>query len=129
MRPQKPRSRRDTGAFGEDLAAAFLLRSGLKIIARNLRTRFGEIDILARRRRHWVAVEVKTRSHHSAPERCLSPEQRARVERALRALAPSLRPRPKSLRTDVIAVRLSDETPDLRHFPGTAIEIDPPDRR
>jgi putative endonuclease len=115
-----PRSRDEPlGARGERLAAAHLQDLGYRLEARNLRTRLGEIDLLVRRRRIWVAVEVKTRTDHAAPERCVADEQLARIGRALRALAPGLRPRPRALRVDLVAVRLGGAgTPEIRHFPG-----------
>lgn len=50
------------GARGEDLASAHLERMGYRIIARNVRTPFGEIDIVAEDADTLVLVEVKTRS-------------------------------------------------------------------
>ncbi len=111
---------RASGRHGEALAAAWLAGRGHRIEATNLRTRLGEIDVLARRGRTWIAVEVKTRRHHPAPERCVDPAQHARLVAALRALAPVLRPRPRALRVDVIAVRLGDTgNPEVTHLPGT----------
>ena len=99
--------------------------SGFKIVARNLRTRHGEVDLLVRRRRLWVAVEVKTRSGHPAPEQAVSAEQLSRLERALVQLAPQLRPTPRRLRVDVVAVRWRASAPaEVRHFPGQ--ELLPP---
>jgi len=49
------------GATGEDLAAAFLTRHGYRVIARNVRARWGEIDIVARQKERLHFVEVKTR--------------------------------------------------------------------
>ena len=122
-----PPERAARGAQGEALAAEFLRRAGYSIEAQNLRTKDAEIDLLARRRRLWIAVEVKTRREHPAPERCLEPAQRARLVRALSALAPVLRPSPSGLRVDVIAVRLPDgAAPELLHFAGH--EFDPPSR-
>ena len=93
------------------------------MIARILRTRTAEIDVLARRRRLFVAVEVKSRRDHPAPERCVSPAQHARLVRALRELVPHLRPRPHLLRIDVIAVRFPQgEQPEIRHFPGRVLD-------
>jgi putative endonuclease len=115
--------RRASGAAGEACAAAFLAGAGYRVIARNLRTRSAEIDVLARRRRLLVAVEVKSRRNHPAPERCVSPAQHARLVRALRELAPRLRPRPLLLRIDVIAVRFPPgEQPEIRHFPGQVLD-------
>lgn len=58
------------GAWGEDMAAAFLVRQGFTIIERNWRTRWGEIDIIASRGQHLHFVEVKTRLGlgHGQPE-------------------------------------------------------------
>ncbi len=93
------------------------------MVARNVRTRSGEIDLLCRRRRVWIAVEVKTRRGHPAPERCVRPAQLDRVARALAALAPDLRPSPRALRVDVVAVRLPrrdqpNDSARVEHFPA-----------
>ena len=50
-----------SGARAETLAAEFLMRKGLAIVARNFRTRFGEIDLIARDGRMLVFVEVRMR--------------------------------------------------------------------
>jgi putative endonuclease len=50
-----------TGARAEALAAEYLMRQGLAIVARNFRTRFGEIDLIARDGRMLVFVEVRMR--------------------------------------------------------------------
>jgi putative endonuclease len=49
------------GPQGEELAADYLNRFGYKIIERNYRRRFGEIDIIAKEEETIVFVEVKTR--------------------------------------------------------------------
>src|SRR4051794_17581929 len=53
--------RRRVGAIGESLAARHLERAGYEVLARNARTRTGEIDIIAAQGRHLVFCEVKTR--------------------------------------------------------------------
>jgi putative endonuclease len=55
-------SRGGAGARAEALAAEHLLRHGLTIVGRNFRTRFGEIDLIARDGRTLVFVEVRMRS-------------------------------------------------------------------
>ena len=52
---------RDLGKFGEDLACEYLVKNGYKIIGRNYRINFGEIDIIAREGDTLCFVEVKTR--------------------------------------------------------------------
>lgn len=55
----------ETGRRGESIAAAFLKKKGYRILSRNLRTPFGELDIVARLGRHLVFIEVKTRNDDS----------------------------------------------------------------
>jgi Holliday junction resolvase-like predicted endonuclease len=49
------------GSRGEDLAVAYLARQGYALIARNWRTRAGELDIVAQDGEWLVFVEVRTR--------------------------------------------------------------------
>lgn len=106
-----------SGRAGERLAAAGLRAAGYRIEAQNLRTEHGEIDLLVRRRRTWVAVEVKARADHPAPERLVDAERLDRLQHALLALAPHLVPAPRELRIDVVAVRWRQGRPELLHFP------------
>jgi putative endonuclease len=57
--PDDPRRR--LGAHGEQLAALHLEARGCEVIDRNFRTRFGELDLVARDERFLVFCEVKTR--------------------------------------------------------------------
>ncbi|HYH05271.1 MAG TPA: YraN family protein [Bacillota bacterium] len=49
------------GSWGERLAAEHLKAMGYKIVYRNYRCRFGEIDLICRDGAVWCFVEVKTR--------------------------------------------------------------------
>src|SRR5947208_16928236 len=53
--------RRVLGLAGEHLAERELARRGLRVVARNVRTRYGEIDLICRDARGYAFVEVKTR--------------------------------------------------------------------
>ena len=102
---------------------------GYRILERNLRTRHGEIDLLVQNRRLLVAVEVKTRGAHPAPEWCLQQAQLARLRRSLLALWHTYRPRPRGLRVDVVTVngRNADTPWEVTHFPGQPFPPDSPD--
>ena len=50
------------GREAERLAADFLARKGLRIVARNWRCRFGEIDLVARDGAMLIFVEVRLRT-------------------------------------------------------------------
>ena len=53
--------RQTAGRRGEDLAAEHLERLGFQVLARNHRTRFGELDLVAYDGETLVFAEVKTR--------------------------------------------------------------------
>jgi putative endonuclease len=53
------------GRWGEDVAARFLQAKGYEILQRNVRTAYGELDIIARWGGTIVFVEVKTRTSSS----------------------------------------------------------------
>jgi putative endonuclease len=63
--PEDPRRR--LGAKGERLAAQHLEARGFQVIASNFRTRFGELDLVARDERFLVFCEVKTRIARGVP--------------------------------------------------------------
>lgn len=54
-------SRRELGERGEALACRHLQEAGYLILARNFRTPFGELDLVASEAQTLVFVEVKTR--------------------------------------------------------------------
>ncbi len=112
--------RRALGRLGEDLAAAHLERLGFTTLARNVRTRHGEIDMIMfdGRTRTLVFVEVKTRSTGSSrrpprpdqqPLSWLRPRQRIRLRRLARAWlsdARHERPTARTIRFDAVGVTL-----------------------
>jgi putative endonuclease len=53
----------DTGSDAEEAALAFLRAQGLRLVARNYRCRFGEIDLIMGEGRTLVFVEVRLRMH------------------------------------------------------------------
>lgn len=52
---------KEFGNWGEEKALNFLRKKGYRVIARNYSTRFGELDIVARKGQTLVFCEVKTR--------------------------------------------------------------------
>jgi putative endonuclease len=108
------------GQAGEDLACAYLLRKGLRIVERNFRCRSGEIDVIARDGETLVFVEVKERagaSHGGAIE-AVTRAKRARVVRAARLYAAQHALSEAAVRFDVIAIDLAPEGPQVRHEAG-----------
>ncbi|HXF84201.1 MAG TPA: YraN family protein [Anaerolineales bacterium] len=50
------------GKWGEEIASAYLKQKGCEIIGKNIRTPYGEIDIIAKQGAITIFVEVKTRT-------------------------------------------------------------------
>lgn len=72
--------RASLGRRGEDLAVEHLRARGYRILDRNVRTRFGELDIVAMDGQCIVFVEVRTvRSGGILPEESITPEKQRRV--------------------------------------------------
>jgi len=70
-----------TGERAEEEACLLLRKRGYAIIARNWRSRFGEIDIIARDGTVLVFVEVKARSRasHGGPECAVDRRKQHRI--------------------------------------------------
>lgn len=53
------RSHKHKGLYGEDLACQELMKMGLKIVERNFKSPYGEVDIVVEHEEELVFVEVK----------------------------------------------------------------------
>jgi len=67
------------GLSAESRAAAFLIAKGFRILARRWRSPAGEIDIVARRRKLLVFVEVKARANLDDAAESVTPQQKRRI--------------------------------------------------
>jgi putative endonuclease len=97
------------GRTGEDLALAHLERLGYALVARNHRTRWGEIDLVVHDGQTLVFVEVKTRRAARTgrgPWEALHERKRAQVRRMAAAFLAEVEARPRAvdLRFDAIGV-------------------------
>jgi len=70
------------GADGESRACRFLERQGLRIVARNVRYRLGELDIVAFDRELLVFVEVRVRGSLAEAASSLGPAKQGKMRRA-----------------------------------------------
>lgn len=103
------------GRLGEALCAWRLRLTGWRILARDVRTAAGEIDLIARRGTMLTFIEVKARSDAAATEP-LGAQQRRRIVRAAAAwLAAHPQFSGLRMRFDVMLVG-SNRLP--RHLPG-----------
>ena len=93
------------GSAAEEAAANFLARQGLQIVARNYRTRMGEIDLVARDGATLVFVEVRMRSsnHYGGGAESIGARKQARIVAAARQDLARLRREPPC-RFDVVTL-------------------------
>jgi putative endonuclease len=132
----EPDGRRRLGRLGEELAAAHLERLGFTVLARNVRTRHGEIDLIVFDGHRLVFAEVKTRrARHGRctlhpnhdPLVALRPRQQIRLRRLAlawlsseRSPTGSARPSAETIRFDAVGVVVDAQDRLLRldHLEG-----------
>jgi putative endonuclease len=118
-------ARKQTGRLAEDFVAGRLAHEGWRIVARNERTRHGEIDLIGLDGDALVFVEVKAARAGTVhgPERpalAVGPDKRRRLRRLAAAWLAERPPLPRfeELRFDVVGVMLGpgDEVAECEHI-------------
>jgi putative endonuclease len=111
------------GRHGEQLAAEYLERAGMRVLDRNWRCAQGELDIVAAERRALVACEVKTRSgtRYGVPLEAISRSKRLRLRRLAIAWVVAHGVLFDEVRVDVIGL-LADRSGEftIEHLRGVA---------
>jgi len=104
------------GQHGEELAWRYLSQQGYRLLARNYRTRQGEIDIIAEEKNTLAFIEVKTRNGLGCghPLEAVTPLKCRQISKvALHYLAETGR-ESRAARFDVVAVTLlADSRPEI----------------
>ena len=109
------------GRYGEDVALAQLEREGFRILARNLRTRRGEIDLVALEGRTLCFIEVRMRSRgdYGSSADSIDGRKRRRLIAAARELLSRERfPPHAALRFDVVAIDGGETSPRVEILRG-----------
>ncbi|MFC1790093.1 YraN family protein [Patescibacteria group bacterium] len=107
------------GQKGEDLAADFLAQKGYRIVERNFRSRFGEIDLIVKKKKTLVFVEVKARKDF-APEWAINRHKLARVQKMAEVYLIKKNPGYQNLRIDVVCILFKEE-PKITHYQAVQI--------
>ena len=121
-----PHARAEFGATGEQLAAAYLVARGFQLREQNVRTPYGELDLVAEHRGALVFVEVKARRTQESgyPEESVTRAKRAHLRSAV-AWYLAQRPALRSTRyqIDVVAIRYrAGRDPEIVHIPNAVGE-------
>ncbi|MGD9123503.1 MAG: ribonuclease HII [Desulfarculaceae bacterium] len=106
------------GVEAENLARSFLGSAGLEVIASNLRTEGGELDLVAWEGDTLVFVEVKGRSGkaYGRPEEAVDLRKQKRLIQAAQAYLTAWGQTPPACRFDVLAVDFGGDSPQVRHL-------------
>lgn len=95
-----------TGAWGEEVAAAWYADHGYALVARNWRCPAGELDIVARRGRIIVIVEVKARrsDRYGPASMAVHPDKQRRLRRLAAEWLRTTRTHGVDVRFDVVSI-------------------------
>lgn len=110
------------GRLGEALAAERLRAEGMRIIGRNWRCRYGEIDLIALSGITLVFVEVKTRSgtRRGLPLEAITNSKTRRLRQLGDLWLCANGPSPGPIRFDAVAVRVRAGEAEVEHVEGIA---------
>lgn len=98
------------GRRGEDLAVEHLRARGYRILDRNVRTRFGELDIVAKDGECIVFVEVRTvRSGGILPEESITLQKERRVAALAQRYLQEHAQEDVDWRVDVVAIEMGKD--------------------
>ena len=126
----------ETGKIGEDLACRFLRDQGYRIIDRNFKRTFGELDIICQDPdRTLVFVEVKTmkpfyNSAGNLVDPQLKPEDQmsrskflktAKIAAAYAASNKNLIQDDRGWRIDLVAISIESKNTDIRHYKNISV--------
>ena len=91
------------GQWSEKIAAIYLRLKGYEVLEHRFKTPVGEIDLLARKGKTLVAIEVKSRNTLEKASMALTSFQQRRIERTLLYYL-AHKPSPFDLRFDVVLI-------------------------
>jgi len=94
------------GQAGERRAARYLKAQGLAIVANNIRSRYGEIDLIARDGAVLVFVEVRSRKAGSqvSAAASITPAKQAKIRKTALAWLQRHHPQPPDCRFDAVCI-------------------------
>lgn len=106
---------RDKGIDNEQIAAAYLQKQGYAVLVMNWRCKLGELDIVARKDRLFVIVEVRSRRTIDAAFESINERKRAKLIRAAQMWLSANTVGEVAWRIDVIAVGTQGGKPTIEH--------------
>ena len=105
--------KQNIGKFGEDIAIKYLENHGYKILERNYRKPWGEIDVVAQQSDELVFVEVKTQNQgfEWRPEENVTRHKKRQLSKIINTYLKEHRVYSEiDFRVDVLGIIINDKT-------------------
>jgi len=120
-RPKEDRDKsmkKELGHRGEDIAARYLQQQGYRIVQRNFRSRYGEVDIICTQQNVLVFVEVKTRTGTSfgSPEEAVTPAKRDHIRKVALIYLETCTQAFREIRFDVVGIIMESGEARINHL-------------
>ena len=108
------------GQFGEDLAIKYLLKNKYKIIDRNVKISYKELDIIAKIKDKIIFIEVKTRTSQKFgfADESINSKKLHHLKKAINMYLDNKDLDPDKVRLDLIAIDInkSKKTAKIKHY-------------
>lgn len=113
--------KKELGILGERIAERFLLAKGYKVLDKNFKTKWGEIDLVAKKKKGIVFVEVKTirKKQGFAAEDEISRKKKMQLRKMAQIYLAQKRMPPETLcQIDILAIEIGRDfkRAKIKHF-------------
>lgn len=106
------------GSWGEEIAVSYLIEKGYTILNRNFRSRFGELDIIAKYENTVIFIEVKTRNSlkFGLPCESITDIKKRHIKRMVNYYTMINCTNELDLRIDVIEILVNEDQINIHHI-------------
>ena len=112
--------RQRLGDLGEEVAVNYLKKKGYKILKRQFKSKFGEIDIIVSKGESLVLVEVKTRKSNEfgVPEEAVNERKLEKIIATGNCYQEKLKGKYEEIQVDVISIIVASDmkVQELKHL-------------
>ncbi len=123
----KGKYRKEIGKIGEEKAWDYLQKKGYSLVEKNFRTRYGELDIIIKKKETLIFVEVKTRVGYylGKPHEAVNLRKIRHLKRAIQYFLLKNGYKNNKLRLDVVSIVLDKffKVLELKHFKNLKMPI------
>jgi len=115
------------GEFSENIACDYLLLRGMEILDRNFRTKYGEIDIIARELADniivFVEVKARTSFNFGLPEESITNKKKRKIIKSSFFYLQEKKLEHQNIRFDVIAIKKDKDNFVIKHIKNAFDQI------